>query len=307
MKTSKHKGIGKKVYLCILDSVKKDGKLPQLGMTKQARNKYIRCLKKEGTIKQIGYGTWAYIQPEKQVKEKVGGCLAIRGHAYQFRLSMPVTKNWERRAEYLDKHGIHYETCKAGGHKIVIRDSIIWLWDKCILIYYNENRSYYSQISAKESKSKAVLDLFEIFKKIESLLSINLKINGSYQFRIFNQHYSRVNDLFAQEVNKESSKIKCYYDGRCWLLFDRSLKTDEMEAIHPKTSEQDMDYVVVPFFNDLKEHYEKTGEAYKFTDVLNVVKAQADLLGTHTDQIITLQGKALNAVTDRKDKPFYVG
>jgi len=75
-KTSKQKKLGiqkrKYVYLTIIDSIKEHNKLPTI-MSRQALNRYVRNLKREGIIRKIGYSTWEIIQDltREEINEKL--------------------------------------------------------------------------------------------------------------------------------------------------------------------------------------------------------------------------------------------
>src|SRR6056297_318673 len=57
----------KKVYFSIIDYVKLNSKLPNMSMSKQARNKYINKLKRAGILIKLGYATWGV--DEEKVKQ----------------------------------------------------------------------------------------------------------------------------------------------------------------------------------------------------------------------------------------------
>ena len=66
--------IDKNFYLYVIKYIKQHGKLPQLGISKQAMNYHLKKLKALNIINKIGYGVWA-VDSDKweqfQFQEKV--------------------------------------------------------------------------------------------------------------------------------------------------------------------------------------------------------------------------------------------
>lgn len=55
-------------------------------------------------------------------------------------------------------------------------------------------------------------------------------------------------------LTQEKIRVYCREDGKLWFLIDNSFNLHEAETVHPQTAQQDMQDVVMPFFNDLKEN-----------------------------------------------------
>lgn len=307
----------KSFYFSIITSIRNHNKLPSLGLSKQAMNYYVQRLKKEGIIKKKGYGVWEYVggkKEQKEVKKRVYGCHSIRGHNFQFRLSIPQIQNWFRMNDFFKKKAIrdkldqkkilYQEVGKTWkGHKLLILGQTVILCPKCILIYFKQQESFYSVSDANSCKINAIDQFLSIIQRLEGLLGVSFKMGGQYKFKVFNQHYARVKDSLAKYANESKKVVKCYYDGRCWLLVDKSLNQDEFETVDPKTSDKDQDNLIVPLFNDLKEHFENTGEVITFSKVLIAINEQNKAILNQQEQINSLLYKKPEPL-DKRDSYF---
>ena len=97
-------------------------------------------------------------------------------------------------------------------------------------------------------------------------------------------------------------------DHKLWFTIDNSLNLHEAETQHPKTAKHDMQEVVRPFFNDMRDHYLATGEALTMTGLLKInegilkgQKAFADNIDTHISAIQNL-GKGVTEMVAKIDE-----
>ena len=120
----------KKFYLIVLELIRQ-GSNPakickELGISKQKLNYYLSTLKKLGTIKKVGYGTWEFIRDLdlKEVKKTVvigqdSSILKqdrVRGHGFLFNFKIKKDLlNWNKREEILTKNNIEYDPYYVGG------------------------------------------------------------------------------------------------------------------------------------------------------------------------------------------------
>jgi len=313
-KTSKKTGYQNHFYLSVVSYIKQYNKLPDLHISKQRRNYYIKRLKLDDIIHREGYAFWVVdwdrweqLRFIEQVKKQGSDAKNIRGHGFHFRVAIPELKNWHNRERYLIKKEIFYKESKATwkGYRLIVFGYKVWLCDESLVIYAPKDKSFY-HFSAQESKINALNELFAVLARVESLLNVDLKFKNKYMWKVSKQHYGKIKDSMAKLVNTESSKIVVRYKNEEWLLFDRSLKVDEQETIHPQTADSDMDNIVVPFYNNLKDHYVKTGECMTFGKVLEVM--------TGLSKTIELQQQQINGVISKeigtemlKEKPSYIG
>jgi SUMO ligase MMS21 Smc5/6 complex component len=240
-------------------------------ISKQKINYYINILKENNIINKVGYGVWEIIGDfNKLLKSKKGkknlrygvstnpqkvpkGKKIIRGHGFRFTVKIPTIPRWNQRHIFLEKKNIPYKTIPQG-QRIILKNFKIWLCKDSLVIIFPTNLSFIGE-SAEQTEFTAIKNLKAILIKLENLFSINLKINKSWQFRVSNHHFSYIRNELAIMYNQEKKKMQCYDDkGKLWLLIDNSFNLHETETINKETAVADMDNIVKPFFNNLRDN-----------------------------------------------------
>lgn len=291
LKRSKNKNF----YLTIIESVKTSGKLPSLNISKQALNYYVSRLKKEGYIRRISYGVWRLEKEVKEVKIApkdtqpplykgatfTSSALSrqdkyIRGHGFILKFKIPKVKRWAEREKYLKSKNINYDTLGFGGltQQITFKGFKVWLATESIIIYTPRNVNYFD-FSAKGSRRQAIKALLGLFQGLEKLLNVDLRFNDGYHFTVARQHYAKINDFFAEYMNKKGEKLSVRNGGGLWFIIDNSFNLNEAETVHKDTASRDMDEIISPFLNDLKAHHDKTGEVMTFSKILELFSGVA--------------------------------
>ena len=310
----------RKLYFTIINHIKLHGKLPKLSISKQAMQHYIKKLKIDDIIYKIGYGTWGVNEDKAEqflflekvkilskgsrqhLTQNFTSLKDKRGHGFIISFLIPKIAGWHKRKEFFKNKGI--ETKDVGIHnsgiRIIVRDFKCHLYKNKIVIYSPSHRSYFSD-TAKESYKYAIYDMQQILKQIENIMGVSFKINGTYKFKVSRQHYAKINDNLAKMCKRNGEKLLIGNENGTWLIADNSLNLDELETVHQKTAQTDMDNVVAPFFNDLKEYYEKTGETAKMSDLIKLHTAFAYNIETHISAIKQL-GNAVEILTQKVEQ-----
>ena len=165
-----------------------------------------------------------------------------------------------------------------------------------------DNKSYLSD-TAKGSKSYALYHLERYINQLEGLFKTSLRINGKYKFQVDRNHYSRLNCMLAKQFRKDGTRIKVYdNNGELWLITDYSLNIDETETVNKKTATKDMDNVINPFLNDLKDnrHLLPSQELDMHHKLMGVVYELGSAIKANTEGI----GFILKLITPKKDGEF---
>jgi hypothetical protein len=285
-KRSSKTGYKNNLNLYVVSYVFENGKLPTTSMKKSTFQYHLNKLKSDGVLFKKGYGVWSVDKDkfealcfQKEVQKQGRGYQTIRGHGFHWKLSIPSIVNWVKREEYLKKKLMYYNQNRIKGQRIIIKGYKIWLFDTSIIIYNPRNKSFFEE-SAKGSYQEALRDILTIIEQIESKLQISFKINQKYMLKPSKQHYAHIENELAKEYNDNKKKLYIKYNEQGWLLIDKSLGVNELETIHSKTAISDMDKVLTPFFNDLKEHREKTGESLTISGLLKVIYAQQEQISS---------------------------
>lgn len=226
-------------------------------------------LKASRVIEQIGYGVWIVTKNNIKTtsKTKVGNPLTfhpttsklhtkydeIRGHSFRFRVQLPKVDNWSKREIYLKKNHIKYDVINKGyTHKILVKDHIVWLSSGSIVVYFKKGYSVFAE-SAGAAEERAFFELVSLMKRLESMFKVSFRIGKSFKVKLFGSHNALMRNGLAKEYNRNKEKLRVYSKDGLWLLIDDSFGLDELETVHPSSSKSDMDGVIKPFFNGLKE------------------------------------------------------
>lgn len=269
------KSRSKKDLKFIIYSLIQKGRSPKdicsiLKIKMSALSYHLRLLREAGSIRKIGYGVWesiAWIEPKEVQKIKVGDLKTSknlnfsdkrnRGHAFRFKIKIPKLYNWINREVYLKKKKIDYEIINKGyTHRIIFRGCKVWLNKESIVVYFPPGLSFFGK-SAKDSEDRAVFEMIEIMRGLDNLFNTSFKINKAYRIRVFGKHHSNVKNGLARMYNDENRKLAVFNEDGQWLLIDDSFDLNELETIGNKgrnDATKDMDDVVLPFFNKLKDN-----------------------------------------------------
>lgn len=202
--------------------------------SKQAVSKIIKKLKKKGLINPA----------LKEVDKNRGTCQPlkrnqIRLHGQEFNIK--ILYKDQRYRKLLEK-----------SNTINIDGNTIRLYKNSIEIY--SGQSFYA-----DTAHKATVRSFQywnrLFARLENDLNLILVKPRSQNIKLVNQHYAEINNELAEECEKKADKIRVYTtdEGKLWFVIDNSFNLHEAET-QGKTSKQDMDEVVRPFFNDLRDN-----------------------------------------------------
>jgi hypothetical protein len=290
VKQVKNLPYGENFYFTIINYIKLYGKLPMLPISKQARNYYIRQLKIDDIIYKLGYGTWSVnedkanqyktIEQVKKMPKASQICLdkvftsskQIRGHGFIVSFNIPKIPGWLSRAKFLNKRDIDFINVgiNKSGQRIIHLGHKVHLYKSKIIIYSPATASYFAK-SSQSAYKNAIYDLLNVFKSLENLFSVCLKVQGVYKFDLSRQHYGKIQDEIAKEFKRTGKRlIVPDKNGSTWLIADNSLNLSELETVHKETAVKDMDKVILPFFNSLKKHYDETGESLTVQSLLNL-------------------------------------
>ena len=199
---------------------------------------------------------------------------SVRGHAFIYTLRISKFKNWENRESFLKKKKVDYlnsNIANGQGHRIIINGFKVWLFNKKIVIYSPKGKSYFRD-SAFESKHGGIRDCFDIIYELESLFKISLRYGKHYHVKVVRQHYADVKNELAKQYDDDKNKLFLFDEKGLWLIIDNSFNLHELETVHSKSAVNDMDGVIRPFFNSLKD---RPFTAYDFEQVFKLMNQVA--------------------------------
>lgn len=140
--------------------------------------------------------------------------------------------------------------------------------EKCNLIEVDGNtirlfkgsiEVYSGQHFYADDEDKATFDSIvyfqKIFRRLEHDLNVILIKPRSQNIRQVKGEYAEINNEIAKDYNTKKEKLRIYAndDGKLCFLIDNSFNLHEFEAVHPKTSKQDITKVK-EVFNDYRDN-----------------------------------------------------
>lgn len=147
---------------------------------------------------------------------------------------------------------------KIGKH-IIIDGNTIRLHRDVICIYSTQS-FFGSDTWASTAKSIDYWNTF--FVKLENELKLMLVKPRTQNIERVKAEYAQIRNGLAIQCEREAEKIRIRTreDGKVWFTIDNSFNLREAETQHHETSQMDMQNVVEPQFNDLRDYARITGE-----------------------------------------------
>ena len=268
------------------------------GTTPRAVYKTINNLKKKGVLTK----TFKKVHFSQPTCEPCELCKRYRLHGLELNIKLLSCSEL-------------YKKVKGKANHIFIDGNTIRLYNDSLEVYIAH--SFFA-----ESVQKATVDsckyINRLLVRIENELKILIVKDRTHNIKLVNAHYSEINNGLAKECNVNKDKIKVYSEqGKLWFLIDNSFNLDEAETINPETSKKDMENVVAPFFNDLRDNEAVTMSMIKkslFSLARNVQTLAKENKETATGlnnvvELLKMQLRPVNEVDDGMQKriPDYVG
>lgn len=276
------------VLFYVFEYVRQNHKLPNIGRIERQ----VKQLKDNGLIYRKGYSVWdignkyndfAMWDSARKELHTYTHDTPLRGHGNIYKVIIPKVPNWIKREQYLIRNKIDYLKISQG-HRLILQGFKVWLCDKSIIIYCPDYKYYWCKI-ANTGKEQGIITAKRILAHLEAILGVDLKINKEYSIKIVKQHFGRINDVFAKEINNLGKQFKCSLNGKDWFIVDNSKGYNEAETIDPITAPLDMDRIYAATLNDLKVSYDKTGILPTFSNVNNRIDRVEKVLESYAINI----------------------
>lgn len=278
----------------------------QFNLSKSRISYHLSSLKREGFIKQVGYGTWKIVKDFDQTSSKrhlTGNPRhldrflepdSVRGHAFLFTIKIPNLRNWSRRRDVLKRKNIEFKELNniyGLAERLEFKGRKVILTRKSVLVY--ERSSYFADTST-ETKSYALYELGKLIKSLESYLGTNFGFKGQYKIKVSRQHYSLIKNALAKQYDEQGKRLRVFSQGELWLIIDNSFNLHEIETVHPITAEED-NKKVQAFFSGIKK-YEGFTPDFLLNSIGGVVQNQLifDNNITKHQQVLEDISKAIN-------------
>jgi len=217
--------------------------------SKQAVNKIIKKLKDKGLINDL-------LKPTKLGVAKNREWLQDSDNPPVFPMEKVIRLHGEIFWVRILRQSLEYH--EKIGSDLSFKDVTVQCYAENLVL--RSNLSFFGVDVADASRQSA--DFLSYFLPLlERKLSILLLQPKIANIKRVRSHYAHIDDEFSKDVQEKGERIsfKTTDDGKVWLLADNSHGLHELETIHPETAESDMDAVVMPFMNDLRDFQRSEG------------------------------------------------
>lgn len=210
--------------------------------SQQAVSKIISSLRKKGALKH-GCDRVVESRPTPQPSQP---SFPVESHLIRLH-------GMEFNVKILDS-SVYYSKILKKCNKVVVDGCTVRLYKSSVEVYGTDKSFFGETPQMASSRAFAFWDRF--FVRLENDLRVVLVKSRCQNIRLVSQHFSETANEFAVECerNKERIKVHTRDDGKLWFTIDNSFNLHEAETLHPKTSKRDMEDVVQPHFNDLRDN-----------------------------------------------------
>ena len=152
--------------------------------------------------------------------------------------------------------GNKYNSIRTNSNMFKIDNNTIKLHDQSIEVY--SNNSFYGD-DPNKADFESVKYWNRFFIRLESELDIIIVKDRHKNIKLVQNHYAETNNELAEQSNLNKDKIRVFstQDTKMWFEIDNSFNLNEAETTHPQTAKADMQNIIQPFFNDLRDNPSK--------------------------------------------------
>lgn len=203
----------------------------------------------------------------------------IRSHGFE----------WNIKILWQDER---YDRLRLKSNSLFISGHTVRLFSSSVEVYGNDEASFFGE-DVHQAQSRAFNYWNRFFIRLEHDLKVDLVKPRKFNIRLVKNHFALINNGLAKEVGDRAEHIKVYApeDGKLWFLIDNSFNLHEAETIKTDTAKSDMQNIVAPFFNDLRDHFLRTGETLTLSSFLQVQAMFAENIVGHLTAINTISSE----------------
>lgn len=268
---------------------------------KQNVSYFVGKLKRLGCIEKIGYGTWRYIKPIKEVKDSPIGQSdrrgkksltsprkEIRGHAFIWKVEFVQPYDWKKVIRFYKKKKLTFQLIARGKvFRTIFKNRKVWLNTRGLTIY---EASDFRGNSSFHVKGIAVYEMDRLIKDLLKELGMRFR---QYRFTTSREHYGIMKHELARQYNEKKEKMRIRSDdGNIWMWIDDSKGLSELENNQVSVSRQ-----VQNFWNSNRKHGFKVDADFilkGFDKTNKVAQKNAEQLGSFADNQMTHVGLMKN-------------
>ncbi len=186
---------------------------------------------------------------------------------------------------------IRYKKLLNKTNRIEIDGNVIRLYNDSIEIYVGQ--SFYAD-DAQKATSTSMHYLQGFLARLEHELNLILVKPRSQNIKQVKAEYAEINNEVAKDYHDKREKLRIYAndDNKLCYVIDYSLSMHEFEAVHPKTSKQDIEKVK-DVFNDIRSKDIDMPSDTK-TMIKDLALTSSNMLEQQKQSLLTEKKYALN-------------
>lgn len=200
-----------------------------------------------------------------------------------------------------------YETIRKKSNFLIIDGNRVKLYRNSLEAYLNAS---FMANDCQTATSESLKYIQRFIQKLESHLSLILIKSGYSNIKIVKQHYAETKNELAKEYANKTHKlrVKTTEDGKTWFLIDNSFNLHEAETQHTETAKQDMEHIIQPFFNDLRDNKPPvSSEVWKILNETVKIQHETASAVAILMKLMTSNLPSNNKVNKDKSKEDYIG
>lgn len=220
--------------------------VPQVAIKRKSSKRAVYAIRKRLIEKGVLTIVNQAISPQETKVHKTGGVScegvnhSVRLHGEQYHIKLIACDDRYRKM------------ISDGNKRIELDGQVVFCYRNSLDIY--SNISFFGKTPG-ECDSKSLSYWTHFIVRLEQRVKAILMKKEHTNISRVKAEYAETDNELAKNAIKEHDKVRVVgSDGKVWLLIDNSFGFKECETVHPKDSKQDMQDVVQPFFNDLREN-----------------------------------------------------
>lgn len=218
----------------------------------------------------------------------------------------------EYKVEIISSSETYHRTRMKSTSVLIDGNRVVLYRDVLVVFSY---QSFYGN-TADECEREASYYWLRFFRRLESLYGLLLLKDRKENIKRVKAHYGETGNELADELRRKKQKLRVFgtLDGKEWMLFDDSSPDgtglNEAETTHSSTpkdsrdAREDMQNVVRPFFNDLRDRRPPlpSEQAKSLGELRELLALQAQL-DYETKQDVAAIAKGLRVIVNSMQPP----
>ncbi len=193
-----------------------------------------------------------------------------------------------------------FDRARRRGTDLFLDGHRVRIYSRSLEIY--SGRDFWG-LTPRDCEAESSRYWFRFLAMLEHRLNVLLVKPGTHNIRRVKHHVAEVGNELAVQANRDKERIRVSKDGREWLLADASKGFQELETVDPQSAALDMQDVVMPFFNDLRDRSDAVRLPSQVAAELDQLRSLVFEIGSAVKLLVPSPPESLN--TDSSLMDYY--